>query len=114
MFSPSRFMARLVLTVLSLLGTHAWADTVDGAAQALHLLDYVSADYPPTVSDGKVVDDAEYREQVEFLGALEGLIIALPARAERAALEQGVKALQSAVEQKQDGAQVARQARAEG
>ena len=111
MLSPSRFMARLVLTVLSLLGTHAWADTVDGAAQALHLLDYVSADYPPTVSDGKVVDDAEYREQVEFLGALEGLIVALPARAERAALEQGVKALQSAVEQKQDGAQVARQAR---
>nr|GFD01954.1 hypothetical protein [Tanacetum cinerariifolium] len=52
-----------------------------------------------------------YKEQVEFLGALEGLIIALPARAERAALEQGVKALQIAVEQKQDGAQVARQAR---
>ena len=111
MLSPSRFMARLVLTALSLLGAHAWADTVDGAAQALHLLDYVSADYPPTVADGKVVDDAEYREQVEFLRALEGLIVALPARTERAALEEGVKALQSAVDQKQDGAQVARQAR---
>jgi len=111
MLSPSRFMARLVLTLLSLLGTHAWAETVDGAAQALHLLDYVSADYPPTVSDGKVVDDAEYREQVEFLGALEGLIVALPVRPERVELEHGVKALQSAVDQKQDGAQVARQAR---
>ncbi|MFJ3482514.1 FTR1 family protein [Pseudomonas sp. NPDC090202] len=111
MFAPSRFMACLGLALLTLFSVAARADSVDGAAQALHLLDYVSADYPPTVADGKVVDDAEYREQVEFLGALQGLIVALPARAERAELEQGVKALQDAVEQKQDGAQVARQAR---
>jgi high-affinity iron transporter len=111
MFSPSRFMACLSLVLLSLFSTAASADSVDGAAQALHLLDYVSADYPPTVVDGKVIDEAEYREQVEFLGALQGLIVALPARGERVELEQGVKALLAAVEQKQDGALVARQAR---
>lgn len=111
MFSPSRFMACLSLVLLSLFSTSAPADSVDGAAQALHLLDYVSADYPPTVVDGKVIDEAEYREQVEFLGALQGLIVALPARGERVELEQGVKALLAAVEQKQDGALVARQAR---
>ena len=111
MFSPSRFMACLSLVLLSLFSTAAPADSVDGAAQALHLLDYVSADYPPTVVDGKVIDEAEYREQVEFLGALQGLIVALPARGERVELEQGVKALLAAVEQKQDGALVARQAR---
>nr|WP_314575832.1 cytochrome c/FTR1 family iron permease [uncultured Pseudomonas sp.] len=111
MFSPSRFMACLSLVLLSLFSTSAPADSVDSAAQALHLLDYVSADYPPTVVDGKVIDEAEYREQVEFLGALQGLIVALPARGERVELEQGVKALLAAVEQKQDGALVARQAR---
>jgi high-affinity iron transporter len=111
MFSPSRFMACLSLVLLSLFSTASSADSVDGAAQALHLLDYVSADYPPTVVDGKVIDEAEYREQVEFLGALQGLIVALPARGERVELEQGVKALLAAVEQKQDGALVARQAR---
>jgi high-affinity iron transporter len=111
MFSPSRFMACLSLVLLNLFSTAASADSVDGAAQALHLLDYVSADYPPTVVDGKVIDEAEYREQVEFLGALQGLIVALPARGERVELEQGVKALLAAVEQKQDGALVARQAR---
>ena len=111
MFSPSRFMACLSLVLLSLFSTASSADSVDGAAQALHLLDYVSADYPPTVVDGKVIDEAEYREQVEFLGALQGLIVALPAHGERVELEQGVKALLAAVEQKQDGALVARQAR---
>jgi high-affinity iron transporter len=111
MFSPSRFMACLSLVLLNLFSTAASADSVDGAAQALHLLDYVSADYPPTVVDGKVIDEAEYREQVEFLGALQGLIVALPARGQRVELEQGVKALLAAVEQKQDGALVARQAR---
>lgn len=111
MLSPSRFLACLGLTLLSLFSVSASADSVDGAAQALHLLDYVSADYPPTVADGKVVDEAEYREQVEFLGALQGLIEGLPARAERAELAQGVTALQNAVGQKRDGAVVARQAR---
>ncbi|WP_414705753.1 FTR1 family protein [Pseudomonas sp.] len=89
----------------------ALADPVDGAAQALHLLDYIGADYPSTVADGKVVDQSEYREQVEFLGALQGLVMALPARPERAALQRGVTDLQSAVEQRMDGAMVARQAR---
>ncbi len=110
MFFSSRFMVCLGLTLLSLFNV-AWANSVNGAAQALHLLDYVGADYPSTVSGGKVLDEAEYREQVEFLGALQGLIATLPARAERSELEQGVKALLSAVEQKQDGALVARQAR---
>ncbi|MDH0745878.1 FTR1 family protein [Pseudomonas sp. GD03842] len=111
MFPASRYLACLGLMLVSLLSTPASAGAVDGAAQALHLLDYVSADYPPTVADGKVVDEAEYQEQVEFLGALAGLIEALPPRAERGELAQGVKALQGAVDQKRDGTVVARQAR---
>lgn len=107
----SRFSTCLSLVLLSLFSVGVCAAPAEDAAQALHVLDYVGADYPATVADGKVIDDAEYREQVEFLSALQGMIVALPAKAERAELEQGVAALVSAVDQKQDGAQVARQAR---
>ncbi|GFM88215.1 cystathionine gamma-synthase [Pseudomonas cichorii] len=107
----SRFMAWLLLPLLALCSFGLLADPADGAAQALHLLDYIGADYPATVADGKVVDEPEYQEQVEFLGALQGLIVALPQRAERDALEQGVAALKEAVIKRQDGAFVARQAR---
>ena len=107
----SRFMAWLLVPLLALCSFGLLADPVDGAAQALHLLDYIGADYPGTVADGKVVDEAEYREQVEFLDALQGLIVALPQRAERDALEQGVAALKDAVSKREDGALVARQAR---
>jgi high-affinity iron transporter len=107
----SRFSTCLSLVLLSLFSVGVCAAPAEDAAQALHVLDYVGADYPATVADGKVIDDAEYREQAEFLAALKGMIAELPAKAERAELEQGVAALVSAVNQKQDGAQVARQAR---
>ncbi|MGH8486376.1 MAG: c-type cytochrome, partial [Pseudomonas sp.] len=91
--------------------TVSLADTADDAAKALHLLDYIGADYPATVAAGKVVDDGEYREQLEFTDVLHGLIDGLPARAERQALEQGVVTLRQAISQHQDGASVARMAR---
>ncbi|WP_426119680.1 FTR1 family protein [Pseudomonas sp. DSP3-2-2] len=107
----SRFLAWLMLPVLTVCSFNLLADATDGAAQALHLLDYIGADYPATVADGKVVDASEYREQVEFLGVLQGLVVALPQRAERGELEKGVASLADAVAKKQDGAAVARQAR---
>ncbi|VEF13565.1 cytochrome c, class I [Pseudomonas fluorescens] len=111
MTASSRFLAWLVFPLCALSSFNLLADTVEGAPQALHLLDYISADYPPTVEAGKVVDDAEYREQLEFTQALQGLIAGMPAKPEKAALEQGVKALHGAIVARQDGADVARQAR---
>jgi high-affinity iron transporter len=111
MTAPSRFLAWLVLPVLALCSSNLLADTVEGAPKALHLLDYIGADYPPTVEAGKVIDDSEYREQIEFLGVLQGLIADLPAKPEKAELEQGVAGLNDAVKAKADGALVARQAR---
>lgn len=101
----------LLLSVLALSSLCAQAESLDGAAQALHMLGYIGADYPATVADGQVVDAGEYREQLEFLGVLKGLVAALPANAERSGLEQGIAALQQAVEQRQPGEQVAHQAR---
>ncbi|AZE20207.1 High-affinity iron permease [Pseudomonas chlororaphis subsp. aureofaciens] len=111
MTAPSRFLAWLVLPLLALCSANLLADTVEGAPKALHLLDYIGADYPPTVEAGKVIDDSEYREQVEFLGVLQGLIADLPAKPEKAELEQGIASLNEAVKAKADGALVARQAR---
>ncbi|EPL14592.1 c-type cytochrome, partial [Pseudomonas sp. CF161] len=111
MIAPSRFLAWLVLPLLALCSANLLADTVEGAPKALHLLDYIGADYPSTVEAGKVIDDAEYSEQLEFLGVLQGLIADLPAKPEKAELETGVSSLRSAIDGREDGAAVARQAR---
>ena len=111
MTAPSRFLAWLVLPLFALCSFKLLADTVEGAPQALHLLDYIGADYPQTVAAGKVIDESEYREQLEFIQVLQGLIVALPAKPEKAGLEHGVGTLRSAITARQDGAEVARQAR---
>ena len=111
MTSRSRFFAWLLLPVLALCSLVASANTPEGASQALHLIDYIGADYPPTVENGKVIDETEYREQLEFLAVLKGLLADLPQRPEREELLQGVNALQSAIEQRVDGTAVAHEAR---
>ncbi len=108
---PSRFLAWLMLPLFALCSFNLLAETVEGAPQALHLLDYIGADYPPTVQAGQVVDDAEYREQLEFIKVLQGLVAALPAKPEQAGLVQGIEALQAAVTAREEGESVARQAR---
>lgn len=114
MTGPSRLLALLVLPLLALCSFNLLADTVDGAPKALHLLDYIGADYPPTVEAGKVIDESEYREQVEFLGVLQGLIADLPVKPEKAELEQGIVSLRKAVDDRVEGSQVARLARQMG
>ncbi|WP_136478678.1 FTR1 family protein [Pseudomonas sp. DG56-2] len=111
MIPCSRLLAWLLWPLLALSSTALLADSVDDAAKALHLIGYIGADYPATVEAGKVVDDGEYREQLEFTDVLQGLISGLPARAEQRALEQGVINLRQAIVQHQEGASVAHQAR---
>ena len=111
MTARSRFLAWLIVPVLALCSFAVSANSPEGASQALHLIDYIGADYPPTVEDGKVIDETEYREQLEFLAVLKGLIADLPDRPEHAELVQGVSALQTAIEQHEDGVNVARAAR---
>ena len=101
----------LLFPLLALLGAAALAEPADTAAQALHLLSYVAADYPATVASGEVIDSAEYGEQLEFIGVLQGLIVALPDKPGRAELERGLGALRGAVQQREPGAQVADEAR---
>ena len=111
MTAPSRFLAWLVFPLFALCSFNLLADTVEGAPQALHLLDYIGADYPQTVQGGKVIDESEYQQQLDSIKALQGLIAAMPAKPEKAGLEQGISTLRNAVAARQDGADVARQAR---
>ena len=111
MIPPSRLLAWLFAPVLALCSLNLLADTVEGAAQALHLLDYISADYPAAVDAGKVTDNAHYHQQLESTAVLHGLIVALPTRPERQELENGVAGLRQAMSERQEGAAVARQAR---
>ncbi|WP_295484079.1 FTR1 family protein [uncultured Pseudomonas sp.] len=111
MNSRSSLLAWLLLPVLALCSCLALAESPAEATKALHLLDYIGADYPSTVRDGQVLDDPEYREQQEFGAVLAELLAGLPAHPERDALVQGVQALRQAIDQRQAGAAVAHQAR---
>ncbi|MBI2992859.1 MAG: cytochrome c/FTR1 family iron permease [Gammaproteobacteria bacterium] len=53
---------------------------------ALHILDYVGVDYPAAVTEGRVVDQAEFGEQVEFAAQLVILIQQLPATPDKETL----------------------------
>jgi high-affinity iron transporter len=77
----------------------------------VNLLDYVSVEYPAFVRDGRVLDADEYAEQVEFSSQVRGLIAALPANAQRAALVARAAELSRLVQDKADAAQVTALAR---
>jgi high-affinity iron transporter len=81
----------------------ASAPAQDLAPTIVHLLDYVGVDYPATVKGGKVVDESEYQEQVEFVGQAVTSIQQLPDNAARDALLTKARQLLSQVQAKTAG-----------
>ena len=79
----------------------------DPFAPILHALDYLGVDYPGAVQNGKVLDQGEYDEQIEFATSARTLIAALPARPERAALEATAAGLLHAIQTKRPAGEVA-------
>jgi len=77
----------------------------------LHLLDYVSVEYPQFVQAGKVISLPEYAEQVEFAGQIREMVAALPAHPKREAYAHQAGLLLGLIKAKGDGAQVAALAR---
>lgn len=72
---------RLLFAALVFLGVSAAAaatTTEDKAQTVVHMLDYVSVDYPEFVKDGKVLNEEEYREQREFATQAIALLEQLP------------------------------------
>jgi high-affinity iron transporter len=85
--------------------------SADRAQTILHLLDYMSVDYPSTVERGRVVNPDEYAEQVEFASQLPAAIKELPARAERSGLQTDAERLHRLVLDKVPGDRVTQAAR---
>lgn len=86
----------------------AQTDEASSAQLAAHMLDYVSVDYPQFVKDGKVLDQAEYQEQLEFATRVSELIGKLPHNPARAALQSQAQTLKARIEAKAPGEEVTR------
>lgn len=88
------------------------AHTEDRSAQTIwRLLDYVSVDYSEAVSDGRVVNAAEYAEMVEFTNSVRERLGALPATDTQPSLVNQAEVLQAAVQRMAPSDEVARLAR---
>ncbi len=102
--------ARLLIASLALCGINGAATAAppsDGKAQTVvHMLDYVSVDYPEFVKDGKVLNQSEYEEQREFATQAIALIEQLPDAAEKPALLAKARELLTRIEAKAAGAEV--------
>ena len=55
-----------LLSLLFATTTNAGTVEQDAPRNLVHLLDYLAADYPGAIKDGKVLSKGEYEEQVEF------------------------------------------------
>lgn len=79
----------------------------DSAQTTLHLLDYVGADYPGAVENGKVKSVDEFKEMQEFVGQAAERIKNLPDHPARAALADDADRLAKLVNDKADPEAVA-------
>ena len=107
-----RFMAT-ILVALAALATPAIAQ-VSSPQTVWRLLDYVAVDYSAAIQDGKVVNEAEYAEMLEFSATIRAGVAAFPKTPVRARLLAGANRLEQSIAAKADPAIVARQARAIG
>ncbi|MFZ5557349.1 MAG: cytochrome c/FTR1 family iron permease [Pseudomonadota bacterium] len=76
------------------------------AQTIVHMLDYVSVDYSEFVQEGKVLDEAEYREQLEFAGQVLVLLRKLPDNPAQGALLEQAAQLKARIEAKAPGAEI--------
>ena len=114
-----RGVFRRLLTCIALfvaavaLGTAATATlSTEGQVQTTwRLLDYIAVDYREAVVAGRIKNQLEYDEMVEFSSTVTTSFEVLPANPKQAGLLREAKALQSAITAKAGSADVARQAR---
>lgn len=61
-----RIYALLICLLLLPLSGLAQNTAATGAQTVVHMLDYIGIDYPGAVQDGKVKNEDEFKEMVEF------------------------------------------------
>lgn len=103
---------RLILLALALcLSATVRAEEPD-VRTTWRLLDYIAVDYASAVSEGRVADEFEYREMVEFSDAVARQVAALPDAESNRTLIRRSDQLRALVAKKEPAARVARFARA--
>ena len=103
----------LGLILLALAALPAAAATPEQqAATTWRLLDYIAVDYREAVEAGRIKNQLEYDEMVEFSATVSANLDALPGKPQRARLSADASRLQSAIAAKAEPAQVAAQAKA--
>jgi len=110
-------MPRRHLLLLALLLLPVWSALAEDSGtaregQILHLLDYVSLEYPQFVRGGTVINASEYAEQLEFAREVANMVAALPENPRRAACASEAAKLAELIEAKADGSEVAGLSRA--
>lgn len=97
-----------LVCVLGILAPHAAlaANPQADAQTVVHMLDYVGVDYPEFVQDGKVLDEAEYAEQQEFVRQSAKLLAQIASTPVQQALAPEAAALLAKVDAKAPGAEV--------
>ena len=112
---PVRLPAFLLAFLFTVFAMASPARADEGQVEtAWRMLDYMAVDYPGAVQNGRVVNETEYDEQVEFSGSVVARIAALPARPQRAALVAEARQFQAAIVRKAGGDEVLLRARALG
>jgi high-affinity iron transporter len=101
-----RLLLSLLITISIFAGAAHAADWRESAQTALHMLDYVGVDYPEFVKNGKVLDEAEYKEQLEFANQVVVQVKGLPENARRAQLLADAEALVKMIVAKAPGEKV--------
>lgn len=104
----------LILTVASLLSltlASNVAAAAPGVATTWRMLDYVAVDYGAAVSDGKVSNQFEYDEMIEFSKSVAERIASLPASPNKSALQQAAEELRQSIEARRPAGEVAQRAR---
>ena len=103
---------RLILLALALcLSVTASAEEPD-VRTTWRLLDYIAVDYASAVSEGRVADEFEYREMVEFSDVVARQIAALPDTKDNQALIRRSDQLRALIANKEPAERVGRLARA--
>jgi len=82
--AAARFL--LGLAVLATSGLAASEPALDAAQTIVHTLDYIAVDYPGAVENGKVKNEDEFKEMIEFAGRVKERLPGLPPNSQRDAL----------------------------
>lgn len=105
MLASARVQAQTPIAAASAPASPQVAST-DAGPTIVHLLDYVSVDYPGTVKDSKITDAGEYEEQREFVTQAIALLGQMPPTPARTPLQDKARRLLDLVEAKAPGAEV--------